>query len=115
MKKIILTLVLFVLLTSQSLAQTTGASATTFSPAYTTPKDLFQHMQNEVDSRLKDVTATYTSKSLTNGLSQTMTTLQWNPNVWTNKGTPIDFTGLVMWSDFTPPANGGYNSNFWRG
>ncbi len=115
MKKIILTLVLFVLLTSQSLAQTTGASATTFSPAYTTPKDLFQHMQNEVDSRLKDVTATYTSKSLTNGLSQTMTTLQWNPNVWTNKGTPIDFTGLVMWSDFTPPASGGYNSNFWRG
>lgn len=114
MKKIIVSLLVITLFVGSASAQTTTLNSTTFTPAYTTPKDLFQHMQNEIDGRIKDVTASYAAKSLTNGLSQSMTTLQWNPNVWTNKGTPIDFTGIVMWSDYTPPTNGGYNSHFWR-
>jgi len=114
MKKISI-IVCFLFFISVANAQVPALKSTTFVPAYTTPRDLFMHMQNEVDSRIQNVTASNATKSLTKGISQNMTSAQWNPNLWTNNGAPIDLTGVVIWSDFAPPANGGYNSHFWRG
>lgn len=115
MKQIITSIVLSLFLIGYISAQTTPLKSTTFNPAYTTPTDIFLHIQNEVDIRIKNDAVSNIKKSLASTISEKMTAMQWNPIVWTNNISPVDFTGLVMWSEFTPAANGGYTSHFWRG
>ncbi len=65
----------------------------------TNPQDFVFHVSNQVDSRLNSSDSStglslYSSRSATAGANWTR-----NPNSWTQKGTPLDFTGVMGSND----------------
>jgi Cadherin domain/Calx-beta domain/Putative peptidoglycan binding domain len=65
--------------------------------------NLFEHLQEQVDDRIEQVTANDTSKQLFTTRGNLTSPWLRNTNVWTNNQTPIDFTGMSPWN-----SRGGY-------
>jgi len=66
------------------------------------------HINNQIESRIgisnpSNGLALYTSRPTTLGSSWTR-----NPNVWTQKGTPLNFTGVMGWNNDTPTHGDAY-------
>jgi len=74
-------------------------SSTVFEPSSCPIEtNLSTHLISEINSRVDGVTASDTTKKIFTSSNFTTQTYARNPNVWTNRISPIDLTGLSPWN-----------------